>query len=98
MSDKFLNQIISSPKIYLIKWKDAVTEGGGGWVASDEIEKIATSPLPIMNTVGFVLYETDEYICVSDSIGDKESGSITKIPTGMITEWCLLGTPDLGEN
>jgi hypothetical protein len=90
MCNEFLSQIISSPKIWVIIWKDAVTEGGGGWVSESEVEQIAKAELPIMYTVGFVLHESQDYICVSDSIGESETGSITKIPKGMVVSCVSL--------
>tara|TARA_R100000655_G_scaffold30270_1_gene61038 strand:+ start:639 stop:800 length:162 start_codon:yes stop_codon:yes gene_type:complete len=37
-----------------------------------------------MNTVGFILNETEDFIAVTDTIGPEETGSVNVIPRGMI--------------
>jgi len=46
--------------------------------------KYSNSSPPIMNTVGFVLNETEDFIAVTDTIGPEETGSVNVIPRGMI--------------
>lgn len=84
MSNPYLNQIISSPNLVYILWVDAQTQGEGGWITGDDAEEFAKTPPPEMRTVGFLLHKTDEYVSVTDSIGDEETGNITTIPTVMI--------------
>jgi len=83
-SQEFLNQIISFPKFVWIKWKDAATHGGPEWVYAEDAMKYSNSSPPIMNTVGFVLNETEDFIAVTDTIGPEETGSVNVIPRGMI--------------
>ena len=89
-SQEFLNQIISFPKCVWIRWKDAATHGGPEWVYAEDAMKYCQSSPPIMNTIGFVMNETDEYIAVTDTIGPEETGSVNVIPKGMIINFTTL--------
>jgi len=70
--------------ILQIEWEDAITSAEPGWTPFDDAIKEAGNPPPLMNTVGFCLYEDDAYIALTDSIGDNECGQLTKIPRAMI--------------
>ena len=82
--EAFWNQIISSPDVRYIIWKDAQTSGGPDWVEHEEAYDWAHRQPPTMKTVGFVLKETDAWISITDSVGPNESGGVTTIPKGMI--------------
>jgi hypothetical protein len=43
-----------------------------------------------MNTIGFVLNETEEFIAITDTIGPEETGSVNVIPKGMIINCTIL--------
>ena len=85
-SIEFLNRIISFPKLVWIEWTDAATHGGPEWVYAEDAMKYCTSSPPVMNTIGFILNKTDEFVAVTDTIGSEETGSVNVIPTGMITK------------
>ena len=70
----------------LITWVDAVTSSEPGWTTKEEALVTASSPLPLMHTVGFVLYKDSEHIALTDSRGDDEFGQVTKIPIAMIVQ------------
>jgi hypothetical protein len=73
-----------------IKWVDASSHGGPGWVTHEDAETFALEKLPIMSTVGFVIYETDSYMVLTDTVGEEECSSIHKIPKVMILERASL--------
>ena len=87
---EFLNQIISSPRLVWIKWKDAATHGGPDWVYAEDTMKYCHSAPPLMHTIGFVLNETEEFIAVTDKLGLEETGSVNVIPKGMIINCTTL--------
>ena len=79
----------SSRSICLVKWVDAATHGGPGWVALEDAEEFAQSPPPVMTTIGWLVYKTEEegpdgWVAVTDTIGDDETASVHKIPNPMI--------------
>tara|TARA_R110000737_G_scaffold242413_2_gene253674 strand:+ start:577 stop:834 length:258 start_codon:yes stop_codon:yes gene_type:complete len=73
-------------KIVKVVWVDAETIGDSGWQDIADIHQIKECKPPIMSTVGFVLGEYDTHITITDSVGDKECGHVTKIPTSMINQ------------
>ncbi len=76
-----------------VKWVDASSHGGPGWVDIEDAFTFARQPCPIMETVGHVLYEDegDEgYIVLTDTLGGEECSSVHKIPYAMITERTTL--------
>lgn len=77
-------------KIYHVWWVDAETFGDSGWNDLTEAMESAKVAPPIMQTVGFVLVETEDYVALTDSLGDKECGHVTKIPRSMIQRRELL--------
>lgn len=83
-SAQFLSQLTSSLKYVMIKWRDAETRGGPEWVPLEDLLEYSTQPPPLMTTVGCVLYETDDFITVTDTLGPEETGAINVLPKGMI--------------
>ena len=63
-----------------IQWVDAESDGGSGWQDPEEMMEYARRPLPVIHTVGLLVYEDAEQIAVTDSKGPEEMGSVTKIP------------------
>tara|TARA_R100000234_G_scaffold74003_1_gene45744 strand:- start:250 stop:540 length:291 start_codon:yes stop_codon:yes gene_type:complete len=87
-----LSQIISSPDRREITWRDAETYGDSGWInAEDMCAQLRKAP-PVMNTLGYVLFENDIYIAVADTIGPEECSAITKIPKSMILSMHIFQT------
>jgi hypothetical protein len=74
-----------------IYWVDAESDGGTGWQDPEEMIEFAKRPLPVMHTVGLLVFECDHYIAVTDSKGPEEMGSVTKIPLGWIQQYDRLG-------
>jgi len=71
-------------KIVEIFWTDAETIGDTGWMPLTEGVQSAKVPPPLMRTVGYVLVDHEDFISITDSLGDQECGHITKIPIHMI--------------
>jgi len=67
-----------------IFWVDAETLGDTGWMDLTEAKEAASVPPPIMRSVGYVLVSNDDWVAITDAIGDKECGHVTKIPVYMI--------------
>tara|TARA_R110000824_G_scaffold149522_1_gene319833 strand:+ start:24 stop:281 length:258 start_codon:yes stop_codon:yes gene_type:complete len=70
-----------------VLWVDAETIGDTGWLDLTEALESAKVPPPIMRTVGYVLVDTIDYIAITDSLGTKECGHVTKVPRSMIREY-----------
>jgi hypothetical protein len=70
--------------IVQILWTDAVTSAEAGWTSKDEGDSIAREEIPIMSTVGYLIYEGAEWYSLTDSVGTNEYGQITKIPKSMV--------------
>lgn len=73
-----------------IKWIDACSHGGPGWVDLEDAIEFAKEPSPIMDTVGHIIYEVNDprvgYVVVTDTLGGEECASVHKIPYVMIVE------------
>ena len=72
------------PDIILITWVDAQTTGGAEWLEKSEMNKAAKEKLPIMNTVGYLVYEDDKQYAVVSTLGPAESSQVHKIPKCMV--------------
>lgn len=83
-STEFLSRIISSPKLIWIEWIDAATHGGPEWVYAEDTMKYCMSAPPLMNTIGFILNDTEDFVALTDTIGTDETGSVNVIPKAMI--------------
>jgi hypothetical protein len=89
-------------KMVRVVWVDAETIGDNGWQELDEVQASIETPPPLMKTVGFLLgiHTIDgqmTHVSVTDSIGDKECGHVTKIPMCMIRSMVYLKENDDGE-
>tara|TARA_R100000008_G_C3581481_1_gene168845 strand:- start:190 stop:465 length:276 start_codon:yes stop_codon:yes gene_type:complete len=86
------------PEIHHIWWVDAETLGDTGWMDLTEAMESAKVEPPIMQTVGFVLVDHEDYVAITDSLGDKECGHVTKIPKVMIhrREILVHGKQEMG--
>ena len=77
-----------------IRWVDASSHGGPGWVDLEDAMEFANNPCPIMDTVGHVLYEVNDpvtgYVVMTDTLGGEECSSVHKIPYPMIVERTAL--------
>ena len=73
-----------------VRWIDASSHGGPGWVDLDDAMEFAQQPAPIMETVGHIIHEVNDpqlgYVVLTDTLGDQECASVHKIPYVMIVE------------
>ncbi len=83
-----------STSLVKIRWIDASTSGGPGWVSLEDAMEFAEQDPPIMETVGYVLHEVNDpkfgYIVMTDTLGEDECSSVHKIPYVMIIERSTL--------
>jgi len=73
-----------------IHWVDAESDGGSGWQDPEEMLEYARRPLPVIHTVGLLVFEDAEQIAITDSKGPEEMGSVTKIPRQWIKQFHRL--------
>ena len=73
-----------------VLWVDAESDGGSGWQDPEEMMEYARRPLPVIHTVGLLVYEDGEQIAVTDSKGPEEMGSVTKIPRQWVKQYHRL--------
>lgn len=66
------------PEIVYIEWWDAVSEAG--W---ETVEKAEAHPVL---SIGFLVAEDDNAICIAAAISDDQSNSRMQIPKGMISK------------
>lgn len=74
-----------------IYWIDAESDGGSGWQDPEDMMDYARRPLPIMHSVGLLVYEDAEQIAITDTKGPEEMGSVTKIPRIWLKRFDRLG-------
>ncbi len=63
-----------------VVWVDAEECGDIGWNELDELLEKAAEPCPVMRSVGYVLYHSEEHISLISTVGPDECGSLEKIP------------------
>ena len=73
-----------------IHWVDAESDGGSGWQDPEEMLEYARRPLPVIHTVGLLVYEDAEQVAITDSKGPEEMGSVTKIPRQWVKQYHRL--------
>lgn len=67
-----------------VHWTDAYSVHH--WHHKRELEEWCVEPLPVMQTLGWLIYECDDYIVIGQSVGLVEAADLIKIPRGMIVE------------
>ena len=82
--------------IVKICWEDAITSTEASWTSASEAMEVATSALPIMWTVGYVLHNSEGWISLTDSVGEDEFGQVTKIPKQLILSITALEENHVG--
>tara|TARA_R110000824_G_scaffold96585_1_gene231183 strand:+ start:4769 stop:5071 length:303 start_codon:yes stop_codon:yes gene_type:complete len=87
-----------SIEIVQIVWTDAVTSAEAGWTSREEGDSIAREEIPMMSTVGYLIYEGTDWYSLTDSIGSNEYGQITKIPKSMVISIARMENNDEKNN
>jgi hypothetical protein len=67
-----------------IRWVDAQTTGGAEWMEKAEMLSAAKTRLPLMNTVGYLVYEDGTQYAIVSTLGPAESSQVHKIPKCMV--------------
>lgn len=69
-------------KVVRVHWRDAANFSG--WHSLDEISNLASEQSPLMQTLGWLIFQSDEFILVAQSVGNKSAADILKIPSTYI--------------
>ena len=89
-SGSLFNLNIYSAKI---RWIDASSSGGPGWVDLEDAKEFALQEPPVMETIGHVIHEVAGpfgWVALTDTIGTDECSTVHKIPNCMIIERTIL--------
>lgn len=86
---------LHAPRMVLIVWKDAESQGGPTWEDADEMLDFARRPLTPVTTVGVLLHLDDEQIAITDTVTTDQMGGVTKIPRAWVERFEIL-TPTAG--
>ena len=79
-----MSRIIYSPDMRRIVWRDALSQGGPEWVSAEEAYEYCHTELPIVEQIGYVLLESEDYISITDTVCNNMTGTVHNIPLGMI--------------
>jgi hypothetical protein len=64
-----------------IEWVDIETHGeGNNWADKEDLEDWISEPPIRFHTVGCLVYEDEHIIVVTETMGDTQCSSMTKIP------------------
>lgn len=89
--DKF----VIHPEVYKVArvhWRDAATFTG--WHSLDEISDIAKEKAPLMQTLGWLIFKSDEFVLLAQSVGYKSAADICKIPIPYIEDMWIQENED----
>jgi hypothetical protein len=76
-----------------VRWVDAASSGGPGWVSMEDGLEFAEEEPPVMETVGHVIFEQTGplgWVAMTDTLGSHECATVHKIPNTMIIERTIL--------
>ncbi len=83
----------ADPRMVLVVWKDAESQGGPTWEDTDEMLEFARRPLGLVRTVGLLLHVDHEQIAITDTVATDQMGGVTKIPRAWVERFEYLA-PD----
>ncbi len=83
----------ANPRMVMVIWKDAESQGGPSWEDTDDMLEFARRPLTPVRTVGLLLHLDEEQIAVTDTIALDQMGGVTKIPRAWVERFEFLA-PD----
>ena len=89
-SDIHIDMANYNYNIVEVIWIDAEEHGEIGWNDIKAQLRYAKKPCPTMRTVGYEVYRDDDHIALLSSLGDKDSSTIEKIPSGFIKSIVIL--------
>ena len=79
-------------KVARVHWKDACQLAG--YHGADALAALPAEPLPVMQSVGWLVYENDEYLALAQTVSAFKAGDILKIPRAVIVELWVDGKDD----
>jgi len=65
-------------------WVDAEEHGDVGWNDMKDQMAHAKRPPPTMNSVGYLVYQSESHLALLSTIGDKECSTLEKIPNTFV--------------
>lgn len=71
-------------RIARVHWRD--TCNIPGWHKAHELDALTKEPLPIMESVGWLIYEGEDFVTLAQSVSQYAAGDLLKIPRAMIVE------------
>jgi hypothetical protein len=74
--------MIKKPKATQIRWMDS--EAAPGWHDELEVKDYIEQPLSIFKTLGWLLYDTDDFVVLAMTKDKTRFGELMKIPRKMI--------------
>ena len=80
----------NDPRMVLVVWKDAESQGGPTWEDTEEMLEFARRPLNPVTTVGLLLHVDEEQIAVTDTVAMDQMGGVTKIPRAWVVRFEAL--------
>ena len=83
-------------KIAIVEWEDAVAakDDLGSWLRKDEFDAWCREPLARIKSVGYLTFECDKFIALSQSILGGEVAENTKIPRINIVRMTIIEEKD----
>jgi hypothetical protein len=96
MSNKPSNVVkINGNQLVLIEWNDC--ESGEGWYSQLAVDEYCQRPLAIMKSIGWLLFENDDWVVVAQSLGEEDpevAGDLLKVPKVMIRKKIIVSLPN----
>lgn len=63
------------PKTCYVEWTDHDSLGAGPWMTKEEALEHANEPVMHCHSVGWLLHETDEMVCLVSTVAGGEVGT-----------------------
>lgn len=82
--------MIKKYEIVEVEWFDAEEIGEVGWNNTKEMLKQAKKPLPLMHSLGYLVYDGEEHIALLSTIHPECCSTVEKISKGMILKITYL--------
>ena len=67
-------------------WVDAEELGEVGWNNLKSQLRDAKNPCTVMNSVGYLVFQSDKHVSLLSTMGKDLSSTLEKIPSGMIVK------------
>lgn len=67
-----------------VHWVDA--SAYPGWHSKDELDTVIASPLPVMETVGWLVHDCPEFVVIAQTVNGTKAGDLLRIPRAYIED------------